>query len=61
MVGAFIGTMPWTVDVAVGTLVGGTIPFDVALEGAAVAFVAFVVGSGLVFRIPNAGDLVVMG
>ena len=52
--------MSGAVDVAVGTLVSGTIPFDVALEGAAVAFVAFVVGTGLVLRVPDAGGLVVV-
>ena len=43
-----------------GTLVGGTVPFDVALEGAAVAFVAFVVGARLMFGIPDSGGFVVV-
>ena len=59
-VGALVGTVSWAVDVAMGTLVSGAVPFDVALKGAAVAFVAFVVGTGLVLRIPNAGGFVVM-
>ena len=61
MVGAFVGTVSWAVDVAVGTFVRGAVPFDMALEGAAMAFVAFVVGAGLVFRIPDTGDFVVVG
>ena len=43
-----------------GTLVSGAVPFDVALEGAAMAFIAFVVGTGLVLRVPDAGGLVVV-
>ena len=52
--------MSGAVDVAMGTLVSGAVPFDVALEGAAVAFVSFVMGAGLVFGIPDSGDFVVM-
>ena len=44
-----------------GTFISGAVPFDMTLEGAAVAFVAFVVGAGLMFRIPDAGNFVVMG
>ena len=43
-----------------GALIGGAVPFDVALEGAAVAFIALIVGTGLVLRVPDAGDFVVV-
>ena len=60
VVGTFFGTMSWGVCVAMGALVRGTIPFDVALEGAAMAFVSFVMGMGLVLGVPNACDFVVV-
>ena len=60
MVGTFVRTVSWTVGMAMGALVGGAIPFDVALKGAAMAFIAFVVGTGSVFGIPDAGGLVVV-
>ena len=60
VVGTFFGAVSWAVCVAMGALVGGAVLFNMALEGAAMAFVSFVVGSGLVLGIPNSGDFVVM-
>ena len=45
---------------AMGALVRGAVPFNMALEGTSVALVSLVVRTGLVFGIPNTGVFVVM-